>query len=85
MSDHVTQLHEKVERLHREFKDMASQPPYEELLKIIHRPGWTTPAEVALVSGVVDGLQRQVAAMRLTHEELLAGSRQVGAATHARA
>jgi hypothetical protein len=81
MQDHVSQLHQKVERLQREFQALTDKAPHDELLQIIHRPGWTTPAEAALAHAMVDGLIRQVAAMRQTHEDLLAAARQVGAAT----
>jgi hypothetical protein len=80
MPDHVAELHEKIERLQRELQALTTKPPHEELLKIIHRSGWTTPAEAALTQALVDGMLRQVASLRQTQEDLLDGARQVGAA-----
>jgi hypothetical protein len=83
MNDHVARLHERIELLQRELEATASEAPYAELLKIIHRPGWTTPAEILLTTAAVDNLVAQVAAVRGTNQGLMAGAREVAAATRA--
>lgn len=57
----------------------ASGDDLTELLRIIHQPGWTTPAEFILVSGLVDSLTRQVEAMTEQKKILMAGGRAVSA------
>ncbi|MER7755404.1 hypothetical protein [Kitasatospora sp. NPDC097643] len=56
----------------------VSNDPHEELLKIIHRPGWTTPAEVALVTNAVDHLIKQTESLNEARTNLLDGARAVG-------
>ncbi len=77
MSEHITRLHERIEYLQRELEATAGEAPYPELLKIIHRPGWTTPAETLLTVAVVDNLIAQVAAVRQANQRLMAGAREV--------
>ncbi|MFF2141599.1 hypothetical protein [Kitasatospora sp. NPDC058190] len=55
----------------------VSNDPHEELLKIIHRPGWTTPAEAALVTGAVDALIKQTEALNEARTTLMDGARSV--------
>lgn len=52
----------------------------EEMLVIIHKPGWTTPAEFALVSGIVDSIQGHVNNLTEMRKTLLSGSRAVNPA-----
>lgn len=83
MDEHVARLHERVERLQREFEATAKEASYPELLKIIHRPGWTTPAEMLLATAAVDNLIAQVVAVRQANQALMAGAREVAVATRA--
>ncbi|HEX3154838.1 MAG TPA: hypothetical protein VHV32_09445 [Candidatus Angelobacter sp.] len=46
-----------------------------ELFQIIHRPGWTTVLDVALVHQALDVLQHQAAAIEKLHEAMTAGAR----------
>ena len=46
-----------------------------ELFQIIHRPGWTTVLDVALVHQALDALQHQAAAIEKLHEAMTAGAR----------
>jgi hypothetical protein len=52
----------------------------EELLKHLHQPGWTTPAEFRLVTSVVHVLNQNVAALTALKSELVASSREIVAA-----
>ncbi len=49
-----------------------------DLIPIIHRPGWTTPAEVLLVSGLVESLLAHSQIMDATHAALIRGAQAVG-------
>jgi hypothetical protein len=48
-----------------------------ELLQIIHRPGWTTPAEMLLVYGYLDAISAHAKLIANLNESLLAGARAV--------
>jgi hypothetical protein len=48
--DHVKIIERHVGELRKIIGDLAAPAPFEELLKIVHRPGWTTLAEFALVN-----------------------------------
>ena len=64
----------------RERLEMAAQgDDFEELLRIIRRPGWTTPAEFRLVFEIVETIGQQVVVIEHLKTGLLEGSRQVAA------
>ena len=46
-----------------------------ELINIIHRPGWTTVQDVALVNASLDAIEQQVKAMEKLHQALVTGAR----------
>ena len=50
---------------------------FEEIISIIHKPGWTTPAEYVLVSGTVDRMHEQAKALASLRQTLLNGGRAV--------
>lgn len=58
---------------------LAGEQHAERLLRIMHRPGWTTPVEAALVSTMVGHLTDQLAALRRGHDTLLAAAGRIGA------
>jgi hypothetical protein len=58
---------------------LAQGDDFAELIKIIHTPGWTTPAEFRLVHGVVNTIGRQLEVIEHLQTDLLEGSRQVAA------
>ena len=60
------------------FTKMSDNSDLDELLKIIHRPGWTTPAEFTLVNSVVDSLHAQARNVATLRIALVTGSKQVG-------
>jgi hypothetical protein len=49
-----------------------------ELILIIKRPGWTTPAELAFASSIVQNMTSQVAALERLQTDLLNASQMVG-------
>ncbi|MEA2553169.1 MAG: hypothetical protein QOJ65_1345 [Fimbriimonadaceae bacterium] len=51
---------------------------HEELLRIIHRPGWTTPAEFMLVMGVVESIERHASIINETKQMLVKGMEAIG-------
>src|SRR5471032_1222613 len=49
-----------------------------ELIPVIHRPGWTTLAEVTLVNGLVDALISHTEVITDLHSALIRGAQAVG-------
>ena len=47
----------------------------DELLKIIHMPGYTTPAEFALVSGIAEGIALQMRTLVTVSKEIVGQAR----------
>jgi hypothetical protein len=73
-------LERGIRQLDQSFDGLGEDDGLSELLKIIHRPGWTSVAELALVGGLVEVMQAQVNLLVRTREVLLTGSREVGVA-----
>lgn len=67
-----------VEALRGDLRALADTPHLEELLRLIPRPGWTTPAELELVRSGVAQLSSQVKLLRVAQDDLLRGARLVG-------
>lgn len=49
-----------------------------ELILIIKRPGWTTPAELTFASSIVESMTSQVNILERLQGDLLKGSQMVG-------
>ncbi|MEV0537887.1 hypothetical protein [Kitasatospora sp. NPDC050463] len=74
--DQLAHLEQRIHHLITVTKSVTNDP-HEELLKIIHRPGWTTPAEVALVTNAVDHLIKQTEALNEARMGLIEGARSI--------
>ena len=58
--------------------DGAEDLSRDELIKLIHQPWWTTPAEYILVASQVEAITQAALGIQQTHQGLLQGSRIVG-------
>lgn len=76
--DRIAHLETQIRELGAQLTHVADAAPFEELIKIIHNPGWTTPAEALLVRGVVDAMLAHARASAELKQALLNGSRAVG-------
>jgi hypothetical protein len=74
----LKRLEERIDLLSKSMAKMADVKDVKELITIIHKPGWTTPAEFALVAGIVDSMIAHADAMHGLKETLIKGSRAVG-------
>ncbi|WP_309573495.1 hypothetical protein [Deinococcus sp.] len=74
-------LSREVKGLNARLREVATADRLEELLKLIPRPGWTTPAEFELVRGIVAQMNLQVSALEQAQGMLLKGANLVGART----
>ena len=82
-SHDIGRLEKSINALQDRLSILAAEDDYVELIKIIRRPGWTTPAEFRLVTTIVDTFARQVEVLDTLKGDLIQVSQVVG--THERA
>jgi hypothetical protein len=75
----VTHLQTQIKELGGCLSSLADDRDFQELITIIHRPGWTTVAEHLLVTGVVDSMLAQAKTLVGLKQVLVNGSRAVTA------
>ena len=71
-------LGKKVTALSDALAKLGNGEDLKHLLQIIHRPGWTTPAEFLLVNSIVDHLAGQVGHLANLKGQLMKASEAVG-------
>ncbi|HLG65578.1 MAG TPA: hypothetical protein VKY19_26900 [Ktedonosporobacter sp.] len=77
-SEHnIAHLEARMKELRTLLATMGDTTDFDELIVIIHRPGWTTIAEHLLVDGLVDAIQEHAKALTHLRQTLLHGSRAV--------
>jgi len=78
MSQHnLDHLENQLKTLDGNFKKLADDHTIAEILRIIRKPGYTTPAEFKLTTGIVDSLTAQVEVLIRLRQNLVEGSRLV--------
>ncbi len=71
MAHDIAGLETKLRKLHDTVSKLHQAKHVEAFIPIIHRPGWTTPAEFALVQAYVDDLQSRATALHQNMETLV--------------
>jgi hypothetical protein len=71
------QIATHVNNLTKSLKELSADKEFDELLTIIRKPGWTTVAEAALVSGILESMSAHVQHLNTVKKSLLAGARAV--------
>ena len=71
-------LETRIKKLRRAIAAMSVSTDLDELLKVIHRPGWTTPAEMQFVVTMLALIADQVMALEALSAGLLSASKAVG-------
>ncbi len=74
----IASLERRIKDLSAQLKHVADDTDFEELLGIIHKPGFTSVAEYLLVSGIADAMQEHAKALAGLKQVLIDGSRAVG-------
>ena len=72
-------LDQRIKLAREAFEQYGSTVDTDELLIIIHKPGWTTPAEWLMVEGLLESLTAQTQTLFATRQALLAACKRVGA------
>jgi hypothetical protein len=78
-ADHLARIESRIKEIDRVMSDLADDKVTREMLQIIHRPGWTTPAEALFVMAALDSIQAQATALAAHRQALLKGCRAVAA------
>jgi len=76
MPDHKDLLN-RMKALTQYLNRLSDRRQFIELIKIMKRPGWTTPAELIFASGIVDSMLAHTEALAKLKGDLLKGSRAV--------
>ena len=75
----LNRLEANIKALKSSHDALASSSSLDELLNIIHRPGWTTVAELAFVEAGLESAQAQTRQLAAFTQGLLAAAKLVGA------
>lgn len=79
MKEHITVLHGRVEDVSKLHVSVGETSDFEEFFRIIHQPGWTTPAELSLIHFLVDNAERAAQQALEARRALLEGARVIAA------
>ena len=74
----IQALEKKLNTLKDAHNALSNSHNIDELLKIIHHPGWTTIAEQAFANSLVDSMISHTQLLQSLHKSLLEASQQVG-------
>ena len=74
----IIALEGRLNQLNAKLASLASQTQVADLIPIIHRPGWTTVAEMAFAAGIVEAMLKHADAFAELHGALIKGSQLVG-------
>ena len=74
---HVREVEAKVTALSNALATLGRGTTLAELLKLIHFPGYTTPAEFAVTMLVLDAMNAQVEALTKMQNELVAATKMI--------
>ncbi len=73
----IEHLEKRINELHKSLVALGSQDPVTGLITIIHRPGWTTVAEQAFVTGIVEAMVSQTKTLSELKQVLVSGVNKV--------
>ena len=74
MKHDIPKFEKKLRTLNSSWKELYDSKDFLELFKIIHFPGYTTPAEFRLVNGLADSMQAVTLVLLNMKQELVKSS-----------
>jgi hypothetical protein len=74
----IDKLDKKITDLSAALATLGRGTDFKELIRIIHNPGWTTPAELKLTFTVLETMQAQVSQLTKLSDALMMSARKVG-------
>jgi hypothetical protein len=75
----IKKLGQKITDLKELLGTLGEGKDLDELLAIIHRPGWTTLREVAIATALVDSMTSHAQVLTKTHAALVKGAKAASA------
>jgi hypothetical protein len=75
----LSQMESHIKTIRTAHAALADTSELDELLLIIHRPGWTTPAEVGFVLAALESINVQTAQLNSLRQGLLTAANKVTA------
>ena len=73
----TSQLEEKVGQLKTELERLSAPNDWQNLIHVMRRPGWTTPAEWIFAETLLDHMVSQIGALASLKTRLIKGSEAV--------
>ena len=70
-------LERQIHELHAVTKALAEGEDYATMLRVIWKPGFTTPAEILVILGMVEAMTQQTRTLTSLRSALLAGMERV--------
>jgi hypothetical protein len=67
----------RLKELHTSLQNLSGGDSVESMVSIIHKPGWTTIAEAAFFTGIVDSMIAHTQALSSLKQVLLSGAAKV--------
>ena len=75
--DHIEHLEKKINELHKSLVALGGRDPVTGLIGIIQLPGWTSMAEEAFVTGILDAMISQTKTLSELKQVLVSGVNKV--------
>ena len=76
----IGRLERDIKTFQKSVQAFAHEDTYAQLLKFIHQPGWTTPAEYLLVHSAINAMTAQVRELTALRDSVLSASREIAKA-----
>jgi hypothetical protein len=73
----ATHIEAQLKELHASLQSLSGGDSVESMVSMIHKPGWTTIAEVAFFTGIVDSMISHTKALSSLKQVLLSGAAKV--------
>jgi hypothetical protein len=75
----IQHVERKLSAVKTNLRSLAGDDVYDQLVQIIHRPGWTTPAEIAFFETVLNSVDAHARLLSQLHKDLLRSAQLVEA------
>lgn len=73
----ASHIETQLRALHASFQQLSGGDSVESIISVIHKPGWTTIAEVAFFTGIVDSMVAHTNALASLKQALISGAAKV--------
>jgi hypothetical protein len=74
---HIANFESQIKEFNNSLRQLTGGDSLDGLIKVIHKPGWTTIADIAFVGGILDSMVSQARALNSLKQVLLSGAAKV--------